>query len=144
MKAELVLGNLRREREALNNKLEKLEMALNKDWEDVEQEYLCTQQYNAMGLYAHILDERIDDIESKLEQRKAENTTCTVTDMPDKGSFKSNTDYSSYLKDYLNNEQCKNHCCTCNDDDDRYTEVILDDLFDGIKEMIRGFLEGED
>lgn len=70
MKAELVLGNLRREREALQGKLERLETALGKEWEDVDQEYLCAQQYNAMSLYAHILDERIMDIEDKLEEKR--------------------------------------------------------------------------
>lgn len=78
MKAQLVLGNLKREREALNGKLERLSDALCKEWQDEDQEYLCTQQYNAMSLYAHILDERIADIEYKLERNKAkdENVSC--------------------------------------------------------------------
>lgn len=73
MKAELVLGNLKRERDALDSKLERLNTALSKEWQDQDQEYLCTQQYNAMSLYAHILDERIADIECKLEIKRLEN-----------------------------------------------------------------------
>jgi len=72
MKAELVLGNLKREREALDNKLMRLAQVLSKEWKDEDQEYLCTQQYNAMQLYAHILDERIIDLEYKLEKKKTE------------------------------------------------------------------------
>lgn len=71
MKAELVLERLEKERNDLDIKLEKLHSALCKEWKDETQEYLCTQQYNAMSLYAHILDERITDIEYKLQQKMA-------------------------------------------------------------------------
>ena len=100
MKAELVLGNLKREREALNSKLERLETALSKEWQDEDQEYLCTQQYNAMCLYAHILDERIADIEVKLEERRlaakediSDKTTCTGHQ-----TANDNDDFESYKK----------------------------------------------
>lgn len=100
MKAELVLGNLKREREALNGKLERLENALNKEWQDADQEYLCNQQYNAMSLYAHILDERIIDIEYKLAMKKAKDETVDEheTCHCDKNIFKEEIDPESYRK----------------------------------------------
>ena len=103
MKAELVLGNLKRERDALNNKLERLEQALSKEWQDEDQEYLCSQQYNAMSLYAHILDERILDIEYKLEKKKAE-SKCNVheTCHNEENIFKEKIDLGSFK------EECDN------------------------------------
>lgn len=106
MKAELVLGNLKREREALEGKLERLEQALCKEWQDEDQEYLCTQQFNTMSLYAHILDERIIDIEYKLAQKKAKDETvdthetCHCNKM-----FNEKIDpsmYKKYIKDTSN------------------------------------------
>lgn len=115
MKAELVLGNLKREREALNGKLERLETALSKEWQDTDQEYLCTQQYNAMCLYAHILDERITDIEIKLEEKKlmakeGSHETCHK----DEDVFKKEIDpesYRKYVKDEVSDEDEDDDCC---------------------------------
>jgi hypothetical protein len=116
MKAELVLGNLKREREALNGKLERLEATLNKEWQDEDQEYLCTQQYNAMSLYAHILDERICDIEMKLEERKLASK--------DPISHETSHCCDKIFKSEINTEACKEYtntfCCNsnhCEDDD---------------------------
>lgn len=108
MKAELVLGNLKRERDALNNKLERIANALNKEWQDADQEYLCTQQYNAMQLYAHILDERIIDIEYKLKKRKA-NSKEQMSDnaFEDTSIFKKNVDFKSYEKNIENKQSDK-------------------------------------
>lgn len=135
MKAELVLGNLKREREALNNKLERLDEALSKEWQDVDQEYLCTQQYNAMALYAHILDERIADIECKLEEKKAEKMMGEDKDGPcccSNKIYNEKIDFDSYKKDYNNicGEKEKDEC-KC---EDVYT-IFLD--------IIKGVL-GED
>lgn len=132
MKAELVLGNLKREREALEGKLERLNTALCKDWEDETQEYLCTQQYNAMSLYAHILDERIIDIEYKLEQKKkrqneSSHEAChNCTD-----SFKKDIDSEVYKK-YRNDNCCKDEE---SEEDDPVTIIIdlVDDIFDILK-----------
>ena len=111
MKAELVLGNLKREREALNGKLERLETALSKEWQDEDQEYLCTQQYNAMCLYAHILDERIVDIEIKLEEKKmmAQDAASHETSHVNESMFNKNIDADS-CKDYTNNSCSEKEC----------------------------------
>lgn len=135
MKAELVLGNLKREREALNNKLERLDEALSKEWQDVDQEYLCTQQYNAMALYAHILDERIADIECKLEEKKVEKMMGEDKDEPcccSNKIYNEKIDFDSYKKDYNNicGEKEKDEC-KC---EDVYT-IFLD--------IVKGVL-GED
>lgn len=115
MKAELVLGNLKRERDALENKLERLADALGREWQDADQEYLCTQQYNAMSLYAHILDERIIDIEDKLEQRKAE------------AELKSPHETCHECKEALDkNDDCMHSC-----DDDSVKQVVAD-MLEGI------------
>lgn len=127
MKAELVLGNLKREREALDARLEKLDIALSKEWEDKNQEYLCTQQYNAMSLYAHILDERIFDIECKLEQRRLEkeerksHETSHNTD----NIFKDKIDPNSY-KDYAKDNCCKKTKCDNSYDEQELPDVVKD------------------
>ena len=107
MKAELVLGNLKREREALDNKLERLYTALCKEWQDEDQEYLCTQQYNAMSLYAHILDERIADIEYKLAKKKTkcEECMCHEKSHEDKSLFKEYINIKTDKEDVYNNIQ---------------------------------------
>jgi len=131
MKAELVLGNLKREREALNGKLERLLDALNKDWQDADQEYLCSQQYNAMSLYAHILDERILDIEMKLEEKKMamkdinSHETCHNKEY----IFNKNIDLGSYKKDMDNTperQECECDVCDLTDD----IIDILEEVFD--------------
>ena len=119
MKAELVLGNLKREREAINTKLDRLYTALNKEWQDEDQEYLCTQQYNAMCLYAHILDERIVDIEYKLSKKKA---GCMD---PEKHET-SHTD-ESMPKEEIDISKFKENCCNL-------------DSVDVIMEIIRNFI----
>lgn len=132
MKAELVLGNLKREREALESKLERLNTALCKDWEDETQEYLCTQQYNAMSLYAHILDERIIDIEYKLEQKKNKLNECShETSHSCKESFKKDIDSEVYKK-YRNDNCYKDEE---SEEDDPVTIIIdlVDDIFDILK-----------
>lgn len=132
MKAELVLGNLKRERDALDGKLERLHTALCKDWQDEDQEYLCTQQYNAMSLYAHILDERIADIECKLALKKCQikegltHETCH----DDKSIFKENVDLGSY-KDCVKNTCEKKESCDEEDAEDIFVDMI-EDIF-GIK-----------
>ena len=104
MKAELVLGNLKRERDALDNKLERLETALGKEWQDADQEYLCTQQYNAMCLYAHILDERIADIEYKLDQKKNKACQSHETCHNENNIFKKKIDLGSCKVDVDNSQ----------------------------------------
>lgn len=135
MKAELVLGNLKREREALNSKLERLETALSKEWQDEDQEYLCTQQYNAMCLYAHILDERITDIEMKLEERKlaAKEDASDKSSCTNKQVFNNNDDFESYEK----NCGCKDPEDGCKHNTESCTDSIMrmiEDIFglDGI------------
>lgn len=134
MKAELVLGNLKRERDALDNKLERLEQALNKEWQDADQEYLCTQQYHAMCLYAHILDERIVDIECKLEQKKAEKTETVSHEEShsDKSLFKDwetfkkvNSDFRKEYRENLCPEDEKTH----DDTPDQIIIRIIRDIF---------------
>ena len=131
MKAELVLGNLKREREALENKLEKLYNALCKEWQDEDQEYLCTQQYNAMSLYAHILDERIIDIECKLEQKKAKDDTFDSheTSHCDKDIFKEKVDPESYRK--YAEDNCKENDDEWNDDVAYIITATINDVFGG-------------
>lgn len=128
MKAELVLANLKRERGALNGKLERIEDALNKEWQDEDQEYLCTQQYNAMCLYAHILDERIADIEYKLEQRKELKKSQQNEDQND-NDFNKKVNPDSYRQ--YSNISCNNE----NDYDSRINcsyriEDLLKEIFD--------------
>ena len=135
MKAELVLGNLKRERDALDGRLERLSSALCKDWKDEVQEYLCEQQYNAMSLYAHILDERIADIEYKLEQRKKESSKtethetchCNKTKSDNKINVES---YSDYIKNNCSED------AECNHDPmvvviEMVKDIFGDELFDG-------------
>ena len=129
MKAELVLGNLKREREALNGKLERLEAALGKEWQDEYQEYLCSQQYNAMSLYAHILDERIIDIELKLEEKRlaAKEPKSHETSHSSDNIFKNDINKKSCME-YRNDSDC-NGCC-CEDDDPAVIIVkIVQDIF---------------
>lgn len=130
MKAELVLGNLKRERDALDSKLERLGTALLKEWQDEDQEYLCGQQYNAMCLYAHILDERIADIEYKLEKKKAESKIQPHETSHDENIFKEKIDFDS-CKEYLKNQgYCKDEdhddCCDERDLPDIIVEIITD------------------
>jgi hypothetical protein len=135
MKAELVLGNLKREREALNNKLERLETALGKEWQDVDQEYLCTQQYNAMCLYAHILDERISDIEFKLDAKKAEKEAEShETSHDDAFMYNKNVDPDSY-KNY-DNTCCKEKCCQ-DDCVDTFVNILRDVFGDDLETILR-------
>lgn len=132
MKAELVLGNLKRERDALENKLERLANALSKDWQDVDQEYLCTQQYNAMSLYAHILDERIIDIEDKLEQKRleAEEKAAREAILNDETIFKKDIDLGSYKKHVDMNNLCKDEKCACNKmNSEDIIKYMLEDIF---------------
>jgi hypothetical protein len=132
MKAELVLGNLKRERDALEGKLERLHTALCKEWKDEDQEYLCTQQYNAMSLYAHILDERIADVECKLALKKSqikdglEHEKCHS----DKSIFKENVDLGSY-KDCAKNT-CKEEEQSCEEDVEDIFIDLIEDVF-GVK-----------
>lgn len=142
MKAELVLGNLKREREALNNKLERLDEALSKEWQDVDQEYLCTQQYNAMALYAHILDERIVDIECKLEEKKlkAREALSHETCHEDKKIFKDDVDLSSYKKD-MNNCCANKQCCCDGEDIADIIKTMMEDIFDIEIIWNNGFLD---
>lgn len=135
MKAELVLGNLKREREALEGKLERLNVALGKDWEDETQEYLCTQQFNTMSLYAHILDERIADIEYKLEEKKmaAKEASSHETSHTDEKTFR-DIDFACY-------KNCGDTACNdaddtcdqdqCEDEDDAFSIIkdMLEDIF---------------
>lgn len=135
MKAELVLGNLKREREGLNNKLERLEQSLAKDWQDADQEYLCTQQYNAMSLYAHILDERIIDIECKLAEKKEQMKECLrhESNHEDKEVFKENVDLGSYknITNTTASATCNGDCDKCCENEDITITVrqLLDDIF---------------
>ena len=135
MKAELVLGNLKREREALNSKLERLETALAKEWQDTDQEYLCAQQYNAMSLYAHILDERITDIEIKLEEKKAQKEYSHETSHIDCNSFNKDVDLEAYKK-YLEDYAYKN-CVGCCDNEDKEEEEdnVIESILSTIEDV---------
>lgn len=134
MKAELVLGNLKREREGIDSKLTRLHNALCKEWQDENQEYLCTQQYNAMCLYAHILDERILDIEYKLTQKKKNQSQ---SDIDDDNIFNKKIDPKEYKK-------CANNAHLNTDklgEDENPEEIIIgiiktvfgEDIFDETK-----------
>lgn len=127
MKAELVLGNLKRERDGLEGKLERLHSALCKEWQDETQEYLCNQQYNAMSVYAHILDERIADIEYKLKQKKAKNETVDQheTCHCDKNIFKEKIDMDSYKK-YMEESDKDEDDSFCEDPACIVIEIIKD------------------
>ena len=85
MKLELVLANLKREKEALDTKCEKIQTLLEdeKMCEEVGdiQEDLLDQQLNAMSLYSFILEQRIADIEFKVAFKKhAEENCCKEED----------------------------------------------------------------
>lgn len=74
MKTELVLANLKREKEALDAKCEKIQVLLEDEEKCNEvgelQEELLDQQLNAMSLYSFILEQRIADLEFKVELKK--------------------------------------------------------------------------
>lgn len=80
MKLELVLANLKREKEALDTKCEKIQTLLEdeKMCEEVGdiQEDLLDQQLNAMSLYSFILEQRIADIEFKVAFKKHAEENC--------------------------------------------------------------------
>ena len=80
MKLELVLANLKREKEALDTKCEKIQTLLEdeKMCEEVGdiQEDLLDQQLNAMSLYSFILEQRIADIEFKTAFKKHAEENC--------------------------------------------------------------------
>ena len=85
MKLELVLANLKREKEALDTKCEKIQTLLEdeKICDEVGdiQEDLLDQQLNAMSLYSFILEQRIADIEFKVAFKKhAEENCCKKED----------------------------------------------------------------
>lgn len=130
MKAELVLGNLKREREALEGKLERLNVALGKEWEDETQEYLCTQQFNTMSLYAHILDERIADIEYKLEEKKlaSKDKSSHETLHTDEQLFNKDADFGENVKDIDNT--CSDEHCDWDVDFAEIIKTLLEDTFD--------------
>lgn len=74
MKVELVLANLKREKEALDAKCEKLQAFLEDEEKCSEvgeiQVELLDQQLNAMSLYSFILDQRIADLELRVAIKK--------------------------------------------------------------------------
>ena len=74
MKVELVLANLKREKEALDAKCEKLQAFLEDEERCSEvgeiQAELLDQQLNAMSLYSFILDQRIADLELRVAIKK--------------------------------------------------------------------------
>lgn len=80
MKLELVLANLKREKEALDTKCEKLQAFLEDGDKCAEiselQEDLLDQQLNAMSLYSFILEQRIADIEFKVAFKKHAEENC--------------------------------------------------------------------
>ena len=85
MKLELVLANLKREKEALDVKCEKIQALLEDEEKCNEvgelQEDLLDQQLNAMSLYSFILEQRIADIEFKVAFKKhAEENCCKEED----------------------------------------------------------------
>ena len=80
MKLELVLANLKREKEALDTKCEKLQEFLEDGDKCAEiselQADLLDQQLNAMSLYSFILEQRIADIEFKVAFKKHAEENC--------------------------------------------------------------------
>lgn len=70
MKAELLLGNLKREFNAWSTKYDKLSASLEREWDDDYQKNLVIQECNALSMLLFILQERIDYIESFIAEKK--------------------------------------------------------------------------
>ena len=109
MKLELVLANLKREKEALDTKCEKIQTLLEdeKMCEEVgdTQEDLLDQQLNAMSLYSFILEQRIADIEFKVAFKKHAEENC-----------------------------CKEEGECCKKEEEEDMDAAIDKLFSSIKE----------
>lgn len=109
MKLELVLANLKREKEALDTKCEKIQTLLEdeKMCEEVGdiQEDLLDQQLNAMSLYSFILEQRIADIEFKVAFKKHAEENC-----------------------------CKEECECSKKEEEEDMDAAIDKLFSSLKE----------
>lgn len=109
MKLELVLANLKREKEALDTKCEKLQALLEDGDKCAEiselQEDLLDQQLNAMSLYSFILEQRIADIEFKVAFKKHAEENC-----------------------------CKEECDCSKKEEEENMDAAIDKLFSSLKE----------